>query len=182
MKTTFKTAYLGGCLGTALFAAAFATPALAQSHDMKGHEGMNHGAMAHQGVTVTGAWARPTIAKLRISAAYFTAMGDKEDKLVAAHTDIAGRTELHEHVMQGDVAKMRPVAAVPMAPGKPAVFQPGGYHVMIMDLKQPLKEGDTFPLTLTFEKAGDVTVTVEVMKKPMSHGAHGGMDHGTMHK
>lgn len=178
MKTMFKTAYLG----VYLFAAALSTPALAQSHDAKAHDAMNHGAMAQHGVTVTGAWARPTIAKLRISAAYFTAMGDKEDKLIAAHTDIAGRAELHEHVMQGDIAKMRPVAAVPLAPGNPAVFQPGGYHVMIMDLKQPLKEGDTFPLTLTFEKAGDVTVTVEVMKKPTSHGAHGGMDHGTMHK
>ena len=185
MKTTFKTAYLGGCLGTALFAAAFATPALAQSHDMKGHEGMNHGAMAHQGVTVTGAWARPTIAKMKISAAYFAATiaDGATDKLIAAKTPVAEKAELHQHIMQGDVAKMRPVDAVPLSADHPVVFQPGGYHIMIMGVKNPpLKEGTTFPLTLTFEKAGDVTVTVNVSKTGggMNHGTmgHGNMDHG----
>ena len=75
--------------------------------------------------------------------------------------------------MENGIARMRPVDAVAVAPDAPAVFQPGGYHVMIMGLKGPLKEGETFPLTLTFEKAGDVTVDVMVMKKAaMDHGMH----------
>jgi copper(I)-binding protein len=162
------------------------TAAPASAHDMKSHGATETAASAETKIEVTGAWARPTIAKMRITAAYFhaTLAGTGADKLIAAKTPLAGRAELHEHVMQGDVAKMRPVDAVPLAPGKPVVFQPGGYHVMIMDLKQALNEGDTFPLTLTFEKAGDVTVDVMVSKKGggMGHGNmdHGNMDHGKM--
>tara|TARA_R110000868_G_scaffold356838_1_gene618297 strand:+ start:497 stop:1000 length:504 start_codon:yes stop_codon:yes gene_type:complete len=126
------------------------------------------------GITVTGAWARPTIAKMRISAAYFqAAITGGEDRLIAVKTSAAEKAELHQHIMENGVAKMRPVDGVAVTPGQPAVFQPGGYHVMIMGLKGPLNEGDTFPLTLTFEKAGDVAVDVMVMKKAaMDHGAH----------
>ncbi|MEQ9361642.1 MAG: copper chaperone PCu(A)C [Rhodospirillales bacterium] len=129
------------------------------------------------GITVTGAWARPTIAKMRISAAYFEAtITSGEDKLLAAKTAKAEKAELHQHVMEGDIARMRPVDAVPLSPGHPAVFQPTGYHVMIMGLKGPLNEGDSFPLTLVFEKAGEVTIDVMVMKKAAQ--GHGNMDHG----
>ncbi|PIW28949.1 MAG: hypothetical protein COW30_06330 [Rhodospirillales bacterium CG15_BIG_FIL_POST_REV_8_21_14_020_66_15] len=139
------------------------------------HDTMDHGATAQVGIAVTGAWARPTIGRLRVTAAYFQAAvtGKDADRLTGARTPVAAHAELHEHVMQNDVARMRPVAGVPVAPGKPATFRPGGYHVMIKDLKQPLNEGDTFPLTLTFEIAGDVTVQVTVMKKAaMDHGMH----------
>lgn len=146
----------------------------AMNHGTMNHGTMNHGAMAQPAIAVTGAWARPTIAKLRITAAYFqaaTAAGG--DRLLGAKTPMAERAELHEHVMENGIARMRPVDAVAVAPDAPAVFQPGGYHVMIMGLKGPLKEGETFPLTLTFEKAGDVTVDVMVMKKAaMDHGMH----------
>jgi copper(I)-binding protein len=158
----------------ALFAAvlSLSLPSLAWAHDAKSHE-----ATAQHGITVTGAWARPTIAKMRISAAYFqAAIAGGEDKLIAAKTVNAEKAELHQHVMENGVAKMRPVDSVAVAPGTPAVFQPGGYHVMIMGLKGPLNEGDNFPLTLTFEKAGDVTVNVMVMKKAAQD--HGNMDHG----
>ena len=141
------------------------------------HDGKDHGAMAQSAITVTGAWARPTIAKMRISAAYFQAsIVTGEDKLLAAKTANADKAELHQHIMENGIAKMRPVDSVAIAPGTPVVFQPGGYHVMIMGLKGPLNEGDSFPLTLTFEKAGDVTVNVMVMKKAAQ--GHGNMDHG----
>ncbi|MCF3630441.1 copper chaperone PCu(A)C [Thalassospiraceae bacterium LMO-SO8] len=158
----------------ALFAAvlSLSLPNLVWAHDAKSHE-----ATAQHGITVTGAWARPTIAKMRISAAYFqAAIAGGEDKLIAAKTANAEKAELHRHVMENGVAKMRPVDSVAVAPGQPAVFQPGGYHVMIMGLKGPLNEGDSFPLTLTFEKAGNVTVNVMVMKKAAQD--HGNMDHG----
>lgn len=155
----------------ALFAAvlSLSLPALVWAHDAKSHE-----ATAQHGITVTGAWARPTIAKMRISAAYFqAATTGGEDKLIAAKTPNADKAELHQHIMENGIAKMRPVDSVAIAPGTPVVFQPGGYHVMIMGLKGALNEGDSFPLTLTFEKAGDVTVNVMVMKKAMmDHGAH----------
>jgi hypothetical protein len=161
----------------ALFAAvlSLSLPALAGAHDAK-----SDAAAAQHGITVTGAWARPTIAKMRISAAYFqAATTGGEDKLVAAKTANAEKAELHQHIMENGIAKMRPVDSVAVAPGQPVVFQPGGYHVMIMGLKGPLNEGDSFPLTLTFEKAGDVTVDVMVMKKAAQ--GQGNMDHG-MHK
>ena len=158
----------------ALFAVVltFSLPALVRAHDAKSHT-----ATAQHGIAITGAWARPTIAKMRISAAYFQATTTGgEDKLIAAKTANADKAELHQHIMENGVAKMRPVDSVAIAPGTPVVFQPGGYHVMIMGLKGPLNEGDSFPLTLTFEKAGDVTVDVMVMKKAATD--HGNMDHG----
>jgi copper(I)-binding protein len=150
-----------------LSATAFAAPAAAHDH-MKGDQGA---------ITVTGAWARPTIATMRITAAYFqAAVARGEDKLIGAKTPHAEKAELHQHVMDNGIARMRPVDSVAVAPGAPAVFQPGGYHVMITGLKGPLAEGDTLPLTLIFEKAGDVAVKVMVTKSGGQD--HGNMDHG----
>jgi hypothetical protein len=76
--------------------------------------------------------------------------------------------------------KMRSVAALPVAPGKPVVLSPGGYHVMLMGLKQPLVEGESFPLTLTFEHGPPVTVHVQVQRAGAGPaGASGGSDHHT---
>lgn len=173
MKTNYRLSI--AALAAALMLALGMAPAQA-------HDGKDHGAMAQSAITVTGAWARPTIAKMRISAAYFqAAITQGEDKLIAAKTPNTEKAELHQHIMENGVAKMRPVDSVAIAPGQPVVFQPGGYHIMLMGLKGPLNEGDSFPLTLTFEKAGDVTVNVMVMKKAaMGQGnmGHGNMDHG----
>ena len=69
--------------------------------------------------------------------------------------------------------RMRPVQALPLAPGKPLTMRPGGYHIMLMELKQPLRRGESFPLTLTFEHAAPVTVQVPVVASsasgPMQH-------------
>ena len=75
---------------------------------------------------------------------------------------------------------MRGVAALPMTAGNPVTLAPGGYHIMLMGLKQPLKQGDTFPITLSFAKAGQLTATVTVQKPgagmPMGHDSMGGMN------
>ncbi len=183
MTCNLKTALCGAVVLAAVSGAApfVATPAHAGDK-----QGMAMPATASKGpITISGAWARPTIAKMKITAAYFSAAiaDGATDKLIAAKTPVAEKAELHQHIMQGDVAKMRPVDAVPLSADHPVVFQPGGYHIMIMGVKNPpLKEGTTFPLTLTFEKAGDVTVTVNVSKTGggMNHGTmgHGNMDHG----
>ena len=73
--------------------------------------------------------------------------------------------------------KMRPVAAIALDPGKPVTLSPGGYHAMLMGLKSPLEAGDGFPLTLTFEDAQPITVTVKVEAVGATGMAH---DHGTM--
>ena len=124
-------------------------------------------------------WARATPGKGKTGAAYLTLSnhGATADRLLAVATPIAKRAELHGHMMDAGVMKMRPVTAIEVAPGTPTVLQPGGLHVMLMGLRAPLKEGDRFPLTLTFEGAGSVEVQVDVA----GVGAMGPAGHGEMH-
>src|SRR3546814_5318814 len=80
--------------------------------------------------------------------------GKADDKLIKAASPVAEHVEIHEHVMDGNAMRMRPVDGVPLPAGGMAELQPGGYHVMLIGLKHALKQGEHFPLTLTFEKAG----------------------------
>ena len=121
-------------------------------------------------------WARASIGKAKAGAAYLTIVngGSEPDRLIAVETPAAKRAELHTHIMENGVMKMRPLTAVEVAPGEPTVFQPGGLHVMLMGLKAPLAEGETFPLTLSFEKAGKIEITVKIeapasMEPTMEH-------------
>src|SRR3546814_9738821 len=82
--------------------------------------------------------------------------------LVATEGEVAERVELHTHTMDGNVMQMRRVEFVEIPAQGEAALQPGGIHIMLIGLKQPLREGERFPLTLTFEKAGAVTVEVAV--------------------
>ena len=109
-------------------------------------------------------WARASIGQAKAGAAYLVVSngGSEMDRITAAETPVAKRAELHTHIMEGGVMKMRSVGAVEVAPGEPVVFQPGGLHVMLMGLKAPLKEGESFPLTLKFEKAGKVEIQVKI--------------------
>jgi hypothetical protein len=84
------------------------------------------------------------------------------DRLTGVSSPVADRAELHESFSQGGVAKMRPVASLAVEQAKPVVLAPGGYHIMLMGLKQPLKQGDVFPVTLTFANAGELTTKVTV--------------------
>jgi copper(I)-binding protein len=119
-------------------------------------------AFAGQALEVTGAWSRPAMAG-RVGVAYLTVTDTgAPDQLIGASTPVAARAELHESMVKNGMASMRPVPAIPVAPGKPAVLAPGGYHLMLVDLARPLVAGQTFPLTLDFAKAGKVTTTVVV--------------------
>lgn len=91
--------------------------------------------------------------------------GKDADRLVRAASPVAGVVEIHEMVMEGSVMKMRAVPGIEIKPGATVALQPGGYHVMLLELKRPLVKGETFPVTLTFDKAGatEVVVTVEAM-------------------
>jgi copper(I)-binding protein len=125
-------------------------------------------------IEVQDPWARATLGQSRTGAAYLTlsATGLAADRLVAASSPVAAKTELHNHIMVGNVAQMRQVDAIEVAPGSPTLLQPGGLHIMLIDLKAPLQAGTSFPVTLTFEKAGTVTVQVAVraVRAPAAHG------------
>lgn len=92
--------------------------------------------------------------------------GATAERLLGADTPAAVKAELHEHVHQNGLMKMGKVeGGVVIAPGGELVLQPGGYHLMLFGLKQPLEDGKRFPLTLHFEKAGDLLVEVAVQKE-----------------
>ncbi|MFI4987185.1 MAG: copper chaperone PCu(A)C [Alphaproteobacteria bacterium] len=130
-------------------------------------------------ITVVAPWARATPAGARNGAAYMTIenKGKEADRLLAVTTPIAKMAEMHRTENAGGVMKMLPVDAVDLAAGGQAVFKPGGYHVMLMDLKQPLAEGQSFPMTLSFEKAGRIEVSVKVEKLGASGSGMNAMPH-----
>ncbi len=133
------------------------------------------------GFTIEHPWARASAGPARNSAAFMTIHNSGEaDRLIAAAGDVAARVELHTHMMEGDVMKMRQVEAIDVPAGGMAALQPGGFHVMLIGLHEPLNEGDRFPLTLTFEKAGEVTLEIAVEAISSMGGQQGGMGHGSM--
>lgn len=135
--------------------------------------------MKHSGVMAESAWARATAGPAKAGAAYLTLMnaGHETDRLVDVKSDLAKRTEIHNHLMEGSVMKMAKVeGGVEVVPGSPTVFQPGGLHVMFMGLKKPFVEGEKLPLTLVFEKAGEMQIEFVVQgvgaKQPMNAKGH----------
>ncbi len=144
-------------------------------------------AFAQTGPVVEHAWARATVATAQTGAAYLVVHDSVADQITGFSTPVASMAELHQSRMNNGVMEMRPVASLPVGPGHDVTLAPGGYHLMLMGLKQPLKPGDHFPLTLTFAKAGAVTTDVTVeragasgpsMVKPDAN--MGGMDMGGM--
>ena len=113
---------------------------------------------------VTSAWARATPAKAENGVAYLTIRSPTPDRLVSVSSPVAKKAELHTMSMEGMVMKMRPLAGLDIAAGQPVTLKPGGEHIMLLGLSEPLREGQSFPLTLTFEKAGMREVTVAVEK------------------
>jgi len=108
-------------------------------------------------------WARASAGAAKNGAAYLTITGQGQpDQLTGASTPVAATTELHESMDDMGMMKMRPMTGLALTPGKPVKLAPGGYHLMLLGLKAPLKAGDTFPLTLRFAHAPPQTVTVTV--------------------
>jgi periplasmic copper chaperone A len=109
-------------------------------------------------------WARATPGKAQIAAVYLTIRAPAGDRLVSVSSPVAARAELHESAMAGMVMKMRPLAGLAIPAGQTVALAPGAIHIMLVGLKAPLRERQSFALTLTFEKAGPQTVTVMVGK------------------
>lgn len=148
-----------------------------------------------KGVTIAHPWARATPGGATVGAAFMEIRTDAgvADRLISAASPAAGRVEVHTHIMDGDVMKMRRVDALELKPGTSRTLKPMGDHVMLYDLKQPLKEGDLITIQLTFEKAGvlEIEGAVEPVgamgphgmpSQPVKDGAAPGGDEKTGHE
>ena len=136
----------------ALMASVFTVPA--QAGDAKAGD-----------LVITQAWSRATPNGAKIAGGYLTIenKGTAPDRLVGGTGEIAGKVEIHEMAMNNGVMTMRPLdKGLTIDPGKTVKLAPGGYHLMIMDLKGPFKQGDKVPMTLEFEKAGKVALSLDV--------------------
>jgi copper(I)-binding protein len=168
--------HIFAALSISVLLAAVASSATAQ-HD----PGVHAAAAQTQGpVKIEEAWARATPPGGKVGGAFVTLVnsGDTADRLVSAASPVAGRVELHTHIKDGDVMRMREVeGGIPLPPGGTVKLQPGGFHIMLLGLNQGLAAGSSFPLTLTFEKAGGVQVDVPVQ----AMGSMGPGGHAAMH-
>jgi len=123
-------------------------------------------AQSSNSISIEKPFSRATPGNSRIGAGYMTITnnGTTADRLVSVSSPVAGKVEIHEMSMENGVMKMRELpGGLPIEAGKTASLAPGGYHLMLMELKAPLKKGDKVPVTLTFEKAGKVDVALDVL-------------------
>ena len=133
-------------------------------------------------VTVSGAWSRATPPGSSMGVIYLTVTdAGAADTLTGISTPVAASAAMHESKTVDGVMQMRAIGSLPVTAAAPLRFAPGGYHIMLEGLKQPLKAGQQFPVTLTFAQAGTVTATVKV--QPLGAPAPaddtmGGMDMG----
>jgi copper(I)-binding protein len=117
---------------------------------------------AHAQTTVKDAWVRGTVAQQKATGMFAQITSASGGKLLSAASPVAGVVEIHEMKMEGDVMKMKAVAGLDLPAGKTVELKPGGYHVMLMELKKELKAGDTVPVTLVVEGADKQRESIEV--------------------
>jgi periplasmic copper chaperone A len=125
-------------------------------------------AHAHQfsvgNLVINHPWARPTVSGMPTGAAYLsiTNHGTKQDVLLGAHSPAASSVEFHRTSFEAGMAKMRPAGELVIEPGDTLTAAPGGLHLMLVDLKAPLLNGESVPLVLSFRGAGEVTVQLKI--------------------
>ncbi|MEC7761703.1 MAG: copper chaperone PCu(A)C [Pseudomonadota bacterium] len=158
---------------------------VAASGDRHGHGHDHGGAMATPAtgeavtfgdLTLEGAFSRATLPIAPVAGGFMTITntGDTDDRLIGAASEVADRMEIHEMAMDGDVMRMRELAdglAIPA--GETVELKPGGYHLMFMDLSEPLVEGETVEVTLTFENAGEVVFPLSIGAPDADGRGHG---------
>lgn len=142
----------------ALVSAVLATPAFAQ-------------------VKIDDPWVRATVPQQKVTGAFMRITSAQDARLVSAQAEVAGKVEIHEMTMENDVMKMRPVSAVELPAGAPVELKPGAHHVMLFDLKRPLREGEMVPLALVFEsrdgKRESIDVSAQVRPLHSRGNSHG---------
>ena len=134
-------------------------------------------------LVISQPWSRATPGGAKVGGGYLVIenKGTTPDTLIGGTTAVASSVEVHEMAVTNGVMTMRQLKqGLPVEPGKSVTLKPGGYHLMLVGLKQPLKQGETVPVTLQFEKAGKVDLSFEV--RAIGAGAHGGgHDHDAGH-
>src|SRR6202795_4793783 len=141
-----------GLFGLALLVTPFTAPACAQ--EVKAGD-----------IVITQAWSRATPGGAKVAGGYLTIenKGSAPDRLIGGSADVADKVQVHEMATNNGVMTMRPLdTGLSIEPGKTVKLAPGGYHLMLFDLKTPLKQGDKVPVTLEFEKAGKVKLSLDV--------------------
>lgn len=130
-------------------------------------------------VDVQGAWARATVQGQKATGAFMKLTAKENAKLVSASSPVAGVVEIHEMKMEENVMKMRAIPSLDLPAGKAVELKPGGYHVMLMDLKEPLKKETTVPITLVLkdDKGVESKVELTVPVSLKSPSGMGGMGH-----
>ncbi|MFV8825997.1 copper chaperone PCu(A)C [Thauera sp. WH-2] len=116
-----------------------------------------------QQLTVTEPWVRATVPQQKATGAFMHLRSDADVRLVAAESPVAGVVEIHEMSMQNDVMKMSPISGLDLPAGQDVELKPGGYHVMLMDLRQQVKVGDEVPLRLVIERRDGSRESVDVV-------------------
>ncbi len=140
-------------------------------------------ATAFAQVQVSDPWVRATVIAQKTSGAYMRLESKQDARLLSARTPVAGIVELHSMEMVDNVMRMRAVSGIDVPAGKGAELKPGGFHMMLMELKRQLREGDTVPITLVVEGKDKKRQTIEVQAtvRPLqATGAHGNAHSGAM--
>ena len=128
-------------------------------------------------VTVKDPWVRATVPAMKATGAFMQITSAQDARLMEAKSPVAGVVEVHEMTMEKDVMKMRALAkGLDLPAGKTVELKPGGYHVMLMDLKQQMKEGDTVAVTLVVEGKDKKRTTIEVKAPVKPLAAQGKME------
>lgn len=130
-------------------------------------------AWAQATIQIEDAWVRGTVAQQKASGAFMRLTANQNLRLVEASSPVAAVTEIHEMAMHQDVMTMRRVPGLDLVAGQTTELKPGGFHVMLMDLKQPLQAGQTVPITLVFEGPNKARFSqaVQATVRPLGQGA-----------
>lgn len=137
-------------------------------------------AAAQAQVVVADPWVRATVPQQTGTGAFMKLTSDTDSKLVAADSPVAKHVEVHEMAMENHVMKMRQIPGLELPAGQTVELKPGGYHIMLIDLHEQVKEGQQVPLTLTFEApdGGRSSLELQVPVRPLASGANGHGAHG----
>lgn len=136
-----------------------------------------------QVASVKDPWVRSTVARQKATSAYMEITASRTARLLEVSSEVAGIVEIHEMRMEKDVMRMRAIASLDLPAGQPVALQPGAYHIMLMDLKVQVKDGDKVPITLVFELRNGSRETAQITaiaRSPQASSSHGG-GHGKSH-
>lgn len=129
-------------------------------------------------VKIEEPWVRATVPQQKATGAFMRITAQNDARLVAVRSPVAGKTEIHEMILEKDVMKMRPMVSIALPAGKTVELRPGAHHVMLLDLANPVRDGEVIPLTLIVEDKDGKRETIDVKAVARPLHSMGGGDHG----